>query len=101
VFSANRQCVRLYFDVPGLAYLDLAEAPRTWSIGRAPTNDVVLHDALVSRRHALVSARAGQCTVRDLASRHGLRRNGRPVDVAVLRPGDVLTFAGAVDAQVR
>ena len=96
-----RPCARLYFDAPGLGFVDLAAGPRTWAIGRSPDCDVVLRDPAVSRRHALVSSRGGRCAVRDLGSRNGVTRNGVPVAVAVLQPGDVLRFGDAVVAHVR
>lgn len=99
--GGDRACSRLYFDVAGVGYVDLADGPRTWSIGRSSANDVLLREPLVSRRHAMVSSRGGQCTVRDLGSRHGVFLNGRRVVVATLRPGDVLSFAGAVTAHLR
>jgi FHA domain/Domain of unknown function (DUF1707) len=74
--------------------------PRTWLIGRSRCCEVVLLDPAISRRHALVSFRGGQCSVRDLGSTNAVHVNGNPVDTAVLQPGDVLTIGGTVDAIV-
>ncbi len=99
--APTRPCARLYFDELSIAFVDLAVGPRTWTIGRSRTSDVVLRDLAVSRRHALVSSRGGRCTVRDLGSRNGVWLNGRQVDVAALRPGDVLSIGGTVTAHLR
>jgi pSer/pThr/pTyr-binding forkhead associated (FHA) protein len=55
---------------------------RTFHVGREPGNDVELHEAQVSRRHAEVSCDAGQWIVRDLQSSNGLFVDGRRTDVA-------------------
>ena len=75
--------------------------PQTWLVGRSRYCDALLLDRSVSRRHALVSFRGGRCSVRDLGSTNGLHVNGHPVDTAVLRPGDVVTIGGTIDAIVR
>lgn len=75
--------------------------PRTWLIGRSRCCDLMLLDPSVSRRHALLSFRRGLCSVRDLGSTHGMHVNGTALRTAILRPGDVLTIGGTVDATVR
>ena len=46
--------------------------PRTLvSIGRDPSNDVVLPDAMVSRRHAVIEYRGSQYYIRDCNSSNG------------------------------
>lgn len=65
------------------------------SIGReALTNQVVLSlDSAVSRRHAVIRQdEAGVTVVADLASQNGTYVNDRPVDVAPIRDGDVITL---------
>ncbi|GKQ33929.1 FHA domain-containing protein [Streptomyces sp. A012304] len=63
---------------------------RTVRIGRAPDNDLVLDDLVVSRRHAELRALPGGYEIADLASHNGTYLNGLPVTVAPLRPGDVV-----------
>jgi uncharacterized RDD family membrane protein YckC len=62
------------------------------SIGRDPTNDVVLPDAMVSRRHAIVESRGGLVYLRDCGSANGCVVNGERVSERGLRDGDVLAI---------
>ncbi len=62
------------------------------TIGRDPTNDVVLPDAMVSRRHAIVEARAGLFYLRDCHSANGSVVNGERVSERGLRDGDVVAI---------
>ncbi len=60
-------------------------------LGRDPKRaDLVISDASVSGKHALVSvdAEAGRYGLIDLGSRNGTRLNGNPVESAALREGD-------------
>lgn len=64
---------------------------RTVRIGRAPDNDLVVDDLIVSRRHAeLRSLDGGGYEIADLGSHNGTYLNGRPVDRAPLAPGDIV-----------
>jgi FHA domain len=50
------------------------------TVGRAPDNDVVIHDAYVSRRHCAILVHAGDiCEVHDTASKNGTYVNGRKI----------------------
>jgi ABC-type multidrug transport system ATPase subunit len=63
----------------------------TVRIGRATDNDVVVDDLLVSRRHAELTFRPdGGVVLTDLGTHNGTFVNGRRVDHAVLREGDVI-----------
>jgi diguanylate cyclase (GGDEF)-like protein len=68
------------------------------TIGRDETCDLVLHDASVSRRHAVIQADAlGDLTLRDLGSTNGTSRNGERVAGAAtvpLHPGDHVEIGG-------
>jgi len=86
-------------DAPPIAFDD--EEPRTWLVGRSRSCDITLRVPAVSRRHALISSRGGACFIRDLDSTNGLLVNGRRVTTHALRPHDVVTFGGAVVADVR
>ncbi len=61
------------------------------TIGRAPTNQIVLKDERCSRCHAEVFQSEGEWTLRDLDSRNGTSVGNRPIkgDHA-LKPGDVI-----------
>ncbi len=85
-----------------LAYLVIREGTK-WSdvfrltpgqsvtMGRAPTNEIVIHEDLCSRRHAQIFEEQGHWNVRDLESRNGTRVGGELIDgVHPLQPGDVI-----------
>jgi Nif-specific regulatory protein len=55
-------------------------AGQAYTLGRAPTNHVVLKDDLCSREHAEVNGASGRWTVRDLNSLNGTRVNGETLD---------------------
>jgi hypothetical protein len=62
------------------------------SIGRDDDCDLVLDEATISRRHALLRRTPEGWALRDLGSTNGTRVNGWRVDSAALRPGDELTL---------
>ncbi|MGW1052551.1 FHA domain-containing protein [Streptomyces sp. NPDC002521] len=65
--------------------------PRTVRIGRAPENDLVVDDLIVSRRHAELRAHPdGAYEIIDLGSHNGTYLNGRPVTRAPVGPGDIV-----------
>jgi hypothetical protein len=67
------------------------ELPGTVAVlGRDPGCDIVLNDAKCSRRHATVEEGPEGLLVRDSGSANGVYVNGRRVDQARLRPGDVV-----------
>ena len=61
-------------------------------VGRSPANDIVLDDASVSRRHALLARRGEATYVLDDRSLNGVRVNGRRVSEAPLRDGDIVVL---------
>jgi uncharacterized RDD family membrane protein YckC len=92
-------------------------ASRVISIGRDPSNDLVLSDSMVSRRHAILEQREDIFVLRDNNSANGTLVNGDKVEEEkTLRDGDlvaigssrllfqlddaVATLAGGVDAAV-
>lgn len=68
-------------------------ATQSISIGRDPSNDVVVDSDLVSRVHAQIVVSDQAAEVRDLGSANGLHVNGVRTKVARIRPGDVLHVA--------
>ena len=65
------------------------------SIGRDPSNDVVLPDAMVSRRHAVIEYRGSQYFIRDCNSSNGSLVNGDRVSERSLRDGDLVAIGTA------
>jgi pSer/pThr/pTyr-binding forkhead associated (FHA) protein len=59
-------------------------------IGRNPASDIVLDDASVSRKHALIARRGERTVVLDDRSRNGVHVNGVRVNEAELRDGDAI-----------
>ena len=62
------------------------------SIGRDPANDVVLPDAMVSRRHAVIEHRGSEYFLKDCNSSNGSLVNGDRVNERSLKDGDVLAL---------
>ncbi len=70
--------------------------PRTlMSIGRDPSNDLVLPDAMVSRRHAVIELRGTQYYLRDCNSSNGSLVNGDRISERGLRDGDLVAIGTA------
>jgi uncharacterized RDD family membrane protein YckC len=66
------------------------------SIGRDPSNDLVLSDSMVSRRHAVLQRRGDQYLVRDNNSSNGTMVNGDKVaGDQELRDGDLIAIGSA------
>jgi uncharacterized RDD family membrane protein YckC len=65
------------------------------SVGRDPSNDVVLPDAMVSRRHAVIEYRGSQYFLRDCNSSNGSLVNGDRVSERTLRDGDLVAIGTA------
>ncbi|MGB9377847.1 MAG: FHA domain-containing protein [Mycobacteriales bacterium] len=61
-------------------------------IGRVATNDIVLNDLLVSRRHAEVRRTPAGTQIVDLNSGNGTFVNGQRVQHAILVPGSLVTI---------
>lgn len=86
--------------VAGRQEWPLAEKGR-WVLGRDLECDVLLGgDDAISRRHAEIAVRAGICLVRDLDSCNGTLLNGRLVDRARVKRGDILVL-GETEIRIR
>jgi uncharacterized RDD family membrane protein YckC len=69
---------------------------RVISIGRDPSNDLVLSDSMVSRRHAILEHRDNQYVLRDNNSSNGTMVNGDRVDSEKpLRDGDLVAIGSS------
>ena len=65
------------------------------TLGRGPTNDIVLTDSKISRMHARIEVDdQGRVTLVDLGSTNGSRLNEEKVTEAQVRPGDVIRLGG-------
>ena len=62
------------------------------AIGRRSENEVVVSDASVSGRHAVILREGGRYRLRDLDSTNGTMVNGAPVRETLLTPRDVIGF---------
>jgi len=76
--------------------LDIKEYPlkTNTSIGRSPSNDVVLKEPKVSRQHAAINLYNDNYIVVDLKSSNGVYVNGTKVDESVLHAGDEISVGG-------
>lgn len=71
-------------------------ARRALSIGRDPSNDLVLSDSMVSRRHAILEPSNDDYILRDNNSSNGTLVNGDRVDKEqTLRDGDLVAIGAA------
>jgi hypothetical protein len=66
----------------------IAQAQTT--IGRGADNTLVVQDPVVSSRHAMLTVTPEGFFLRDLGSANGTTVNGRPIQDAELRAGDVI-----------
>jgi len=72
------------------------------TIGRAPSNDVLLSEPSISRRHARIVVRPEGVWIEDLGATAGTLVNGQRVTGSTwLRPGDVVQLGGTVTLGVR
>ena len=88
-------------DAAQFRYLDeagkecsAAIVPPRFTVGRNSTNDLVLTQLNVSRKHAEVVLVDGQYRLCDLGSRHGTFVNGERIDKVYLRNGDRIRLGG-------
>jgi len=81
---------------PGSSLKREVELPRSiLLIGRDPGNDLVLPDAMVSRRHAVIEYRGSRYYLRDCNSSNGSLVNGDRVSERGLRDGDMVAIGTA------
>lgn len=70
--------------------------PTPVSVGREEGNSVRLNDERVSRFHLKIQEDRGRLVLTDLASTNGTKVNGEPVQVTIVRPGDVIALGKTV-----
>ena len=75
--------------------IDYALRSALITIGSDPSNELIIDEPTVSRRHAQVARRAGIFEIRDLGSTNGTFVNGRKVDgFTPIQGGDEIRFGG-------
>jgi sigma-B regulation protein RsbU (phosphoserine phosphatase) len=85
-----------YDDATGQRAIAIDRASMT--LGRSPDRDIVLHDPLVSRQHAVLQRNGNSWTIEDQNSTHGTFLNSVRVSRAALKSGDTLQL-GSVHGQ--
>jgi len=88
-----------YSDAKGERTFPLDRASIT--IGRSPGLDFELHEAHVSRQHALIVREGSLYTVVDQKSSYGTYLNGTRIQSAQLRDADVLQFGSLDGTKIR
>jgi sigma-B regulation protein RsbU (phosphoserine phosphatase) len=88
-----------YSDADGLHSVDLDRD--STSIGRSPSQDIVLSDRYVSRHHAVIVREGDIYTVVDQNSTHGTFLNATRVERAILNSGDILQMGSLKSLQLR
>jgi predicted component of type VI protein secretion system len=81
---------RLILQFENKVLKEIAVGDRAMGIGRSPDNDVTIDNLAVSNHHARILPDAGQYVIEDLNSMNGTFVNGRRVERATLRNGDVI-----------
>lgn len=66
------------------------------TLGRGPTNTIILPDSFASTGHARIMLRGTQWWLEDLASRNGTRLNGVPITGLVVLSSDDVIDIGRV-----
>ena len=61
-----------------------------YTIGRTPDNDLAIRDPLASRRHCRIEVIDDEAVLTDLGSLNGTHLEGRAVQQATLRAGDLI-----------
>ncbi len=92
--AATGSVVRLRFTMDGSTYSVLEIGDAIVTIGRDPSNAVVLTDSLASRFHTHVRREADSTVVEDLGSRNGTMVNGSRIRKRKLAVGDVIQVPG-------
>lgn len=71
------------------------ELEENTSIGRSPSNDIVLKEPKVSRQHAAINLIDGNYVIVDLKSSNGVIVNGSKVEEYVLEDGDEVVIGNS------
>jgi pSer/pThr/pTyr-binding forkhead associated (FHA) protein len=83
---------RLLFDCDGVDVITHELIGDVITIGRAPSNDVVIDDPTVSAQHASLTKSASGYRLRDLGSTNGTQIDGISITDAELKDGNEIRF---------
>lgn len=83
---------RAFLVVNGLHVITIEK--QSTSIGRKDDNDVVINSPHVSRYHAQIRHANGHFFIIDLDTTVGTSINGKIIQKALLKPGDVISLGG-------
>jgi pSer/pThr/pTyr-binding forkhead associated (FHA) protein len=83
---------RLVFDCDGVDVITHELIGDVITIGRAPSNDVVIDDPTVSAQHASLTKSPSGYRLRDLGSTNGTQINGVSITDAELNDGNEIRF---------
>jgi FHA domain-containing protein len=92
---------RVYGQLLGLIRVDEMFAPsgETYplrpltSMGRSPTNSIIISDNFASSEHALISLKEGRWWLEDRNSRNGTILNGEPIKTPIIvTDGDIVSI---------
>jgi pSer/pThr/pTyr-binding forkhead associated (FHA) protein len=89
--EVEQPSINAFLVIEGSRHFPLNQSVVT--IGRLPTNDLVLSDRHISRRHAQLRFLDDCYVLTDLQSTAGTIVNGNKIKKHTLRPGDVITIA--------
>ena len=70
------------------------------AIGRHPASEIVLDDMAVSRHHAIIEVQGQQLLVFDHRSKNGIIVNGKKVQSAQLKHGDIVKIGKKFSIEV-
>ena len=69
----------------------IPESGKEYTIGRDVSNDIILPDSTVSRKHAMITFNGRDCTIKDLNSTNGIFVNDNKVAQKKLENRDLIT----------
>lgn len=79
-----------FTDGDGKRHELLISGRASLTFGRSPEADVCIPETRISRIHAEIRQWDHDFVIKDMHSRNGLTVNGSRIEVAVLKPGDVI-----------
>ena len=83
---------RIILTVDGEILKELPLLKERCTIGRRPTNDLVIDHVAISGDHAVIVAQKDGFVLEDLNSTNGTQVNGQPIKKHLLQDGDVINL---------
>jgi dipeptidyl aminopeptidase/acylaminoacyl peptidase len=90
--AATEAPAKLTFETGPFAGRVVGVPQASASVGRAPSNDIIIGDPATSGRHARIELRHGEYWISDLGSTNGTLVNGEPIIDKQLGHGDVISI---------